>query len=114
MADFFETPKEFNDCDDHKSLVDSFLLDNSEEDYENKDCNIHDINEVEIPISENKKENRNENQNDDLQIEHSQNQRVAEVERPTHDHDQIEQKSTGPTTGGNLLDTVKKQKILFY
>ena len=110
MADFFETPKEFNDCDDHKSLVDSFLLDNSEEDYENKDCNIHDINEMEIPISENKKENRNENQNDDLQIEHSQNQRVAEVERPTHDHDQIEQKSTGPTTGGNLLDTVKKEK----
>lgn len=113
MADFIEKPREFNDDDDNKSYVDSWLLDNSEEDYENKDCNIHDIheiNEVEISISENKKENGNENQIDDLPIEPSQNQKVAEVVSPTHDRDQVEQKSTGQTTGGNLLDTLKKEK----
>jgi hypothetical protein len=110
MADFIEKPKEFNDDDDHKSYVDSWLLNNSEEDYENKDCNIHEINEVEISISENKKENGNENQIDDLPIEHSQNHKVTEVVSPTHDQDQVEQKSTGPTTGGNLLDTPKKEK----
>ena len=110
MVDFIEKPKEFNNDDDHKSYVDGRLLDNSEEDYENKDCNIHEINEVEISVSENKKENGNENQIDDLPIEHSQNQKVTEVVSPTHDQDQVEQKSTGPTTGGNLLDTPKKEK----
>ena len=92
MVDFIEKPKEFNNDDDHKSYVDGRLLDNSEEDYENKDCNIHEINEVEISISENKKENGNENQIVDLPIEHSQNQKVTEVVSPTHDQDQVEKK----------------------